>query len=401
MRSVSRLVTRACARPCLGLGVLAATVSATAQNAAQMEYERQQREYWRQQEQQRQEQQRQQQVMQDNARRQQQESARLNAPTNSNSGAMGGAYGGNAGGAPAGSDAAAAQKAAALRAMWLKRPPLAPDANPLLGRWQRPAETRGNPSDPFAGMMAMAKGGLCEVLFGSGGVFEFRADRLMGMDQRTPAEELDRVEYRGDAKHVVVLPKTTLNLIEFDVLDANRVQWTAQPNCVLVRAGTTSPTAAGPKTAPAHGGVAASPKPSAAAAGGGGVLALSVGAAEPGDNILGRKLWVLTQDPQMALIRGGMTSTPSGSVLHNWVRACDSHAPDCQKGILALKPHSLGIIATGPQGQVRTPPLPAGRYWVFTDTKVAGKHWVWSEPVDVKGGEASLVLDRRNATLVN
>ena len=57
----------------------------------------------------------------------------------------------------------------------------------------------------------MAKGGLCEVLFG-GGVFEFRPDRLIGMDERTPAQELDRVEYRGDAKRVVVLPKTTIQV---------------------------------------------------------------------------------------------------------------------------------------------------------------------------------------------
>jgi hypothetical protein len=81
----------------------------------------------------------------------------------------------------------------------------------------------------------MAKGGLCDVLFG-GGTFEFRTDRLMGMDGRTPPQELDRVEYRGDSKHVVVIPKTTLKLMEFDVEGLNRINWKSQ-KCVLVRAG--------------------------------------------------------------------------------------------------------------------------------------------------------------------
>ena len=122
--------------------------------------------------------------------------------------------------------------------MWEKRPALPPDRNPLLGKWTRPASTRTNSSDPFAAVFAMAKGGLCEVLFG-GGVFEFRPDRLVGMDERTREQELDRVEYRGDAKRVVVLPKTTFKLIEFDFEGPDRINWASQ-KCVLVRVGAAS-----------------------------------------------------------------------------------------------------------------------------------------------------------------
>jgi hypothetical protein len=49
-----------------------------------------------------------------------------------------------------------------------------------------------------------------------------------------PTHELDRVEYRGDAKHVVVLPKATVKLMEFDVEGSNRIDWKSQ-NCVLVK----------------------------------------------------------------------------------------------------------------------------------------------------------------------
>jgi hypothetical protein len=180
--------------------------------------------------------------MNENARVQQEQSRRFMESTKpSGSYAPGAAQGSPGAGPGAGADPTGAQAASAARAMWEKRPALPPERNPLLGKWMRPPSTRPNPSDPFGAIQAMAKGGLCEVLFG-GGVFEFRPDRLMGMDERTPAQELDRVEYRGDAKRVVVLPKTTLKLIEFDFEGPDRINWASQ-KCVLVRVGAASDSA--------------------------------------------------------------------------------------------------------------------------------------------------------------
>jgi hypothetical protein len=362
-----------------------------AQTPAQMEYERQQREYWRQQEQQRQEQQRQQQLMQDNARRQQEESSRLNAGTGQ--GGQGATPGRPSPGG--GASQGAADKLSAARARWEKQPPLPADRNPLLGKWTRPTSPRTNPSDPFAGLVALAKGGMCEVLFG-GGVFEFRADKLVGMDERTPEQELDKVEYRGDAKHVVVLPKTTLKLIEFDFEGPNRISWTGQ-NCVLVRVGSTP---AGASATPAKVATASAPS-TAAAPNSGGVLALSFVSASPGTKVAGRKLWVLKEDAQVALIKGGLKSTPDGSALQNWMRACQSRTPDCAKGAGALNAYTVGIATTDASGRAQTPQLPAGRYWVLSDAKVDNRHVMWNEPVDVRNGEKSLTLDERNAKPVN
>jgi hypothetical protein len=291
-----------------------------------------------------------------------------------------------------GGGGAAAAAADAARAKWQKQPPLPAERNPLLGKWTRPASTRPNPNDPFGQLQALAKGGLCEALFG-GGVFEFRPDRLVGMDERTREQELDRVEYRGNAKHVVVLPKTTLKLIEFDVDSPDRIHWTGQ-NCVLVRVATTAASAG---SAPAR--VAnAAPTPSTGShSNTGGVLTLSVGAASSTDNVSGRKLWVLKADPQLALIKGGLTSTPDGTALQNWMRACQRRDQACATGAQALKPYSVGIATTDANGHAQTPPLPAGRYWVLSDAKVDNKRLMWNQPVDVKGTEASLTLDRRNA----
>ena len=88
-------------------------------------------------------------------------------------------------------------------------------------------------------------------MFFGGGVFEFRPDRLVGMDARTREQELDRVEYRGDAKRVVVIPKTTFKLIEFDFEGPDRINWASQ-NCVLVRVGAAAGGAPAPEPARAN-----------------------------------------------------------------------------------------------------------------------------------------------------
>ena len=179
----------------------------------------------------------------------------------------------------------------------------------------------------------MAKGGLCEVLFG-GGIFEFRPDRLVGMDERTPPQELDRVEYRGDAKRVVVLPKTTFKLIEFDFEGPDRINWASQ-KCVLG--------AGRRRIEQRFRSKASDGRYSRYVVG---AFRLSHGRCDcfsrsarprPDNNVAGRTLWVLKQDAQVALIRGGLQSTPYASVLQNWMRACTERTPDCEKGARALE----------------------------------------------------------------
>ena len=378
------------------IALMAAVGMSSAQTPAQMEYERQQREYWRQQEQRRQEEQRLQELRNENMRRQQEEqarAARASTPKSSLDEPMPSPGSGGASRSSGGGDPSGAQAASAARAMWEKRPALPPDRNPLLGKWTRPASTRTNSSDPFAAVFAMAKGGLCEVLFG-GGVFEFRPDRLVGMDERTPPQELDRVEYRGDGKRVVVLPKTSLKLIEFDFEGPDRINWASQ-KCVLVRVGAASSSASAAKPAT----VATAAPPSAARPDSttGGVIDFSVGTPSPENRVAGRTLWLLKQDAQVALIKGGLKSTPNASVLQSWMRACAERTPDCQKGVLALNAYSVGYIKTDANGHAVTPPLPAGRYWVLSDTKLGDKKVMWHELVDVRSGTQSVTLDQRNA----
>jgi hypothetical protein len=373
--------------------------AAWAQTPAQMEYERQQREYRQQMERQQQERQRLQQLMNENARRQQEESSRFNSPVGQNPSFN------DPGGTPplrgqtSGPVAAQSDAVEQARKNWQQLPPLPAERNPLLGKWIRPASSRTNSGDPLAQLGAMMNGGLCEVLFGGAGVFEFKPDRLVGSDAQTTETELDRVEYRGDAKHVVVILQATLKLIEFDFEGPDRINWTGQ-NCVLVRP---SPTATASDTAaPQRLANAAPTQDSVSPASPGGVLALSVSALSPADKVAGRKIWILKADPQFALIKSGLTPTPNGTVLQNWIRACQQKQQQaCAAGIQALQPYSVGIATLDASGQARTPRLPAGRYWVLSDAKVDNKHVMWRQPVDLKGAEASLKLDQSNVMAVD
>jgi hypothetical protein len=293
---------------------------------------------------------------------------------------------------------AAYQKA---RQSWLKRPPLPADRNPLLGsRWMRPASTQGKSGDPFSELMALAKGGLCGVLFG-GGMFEFRAGALVGMEPNGSGEqELDQVEYRGDAHHVVVLPRTTMSLMEWDIEGPDRIRWASQ-NCVLVRAGG-APSARAAMAQPATARMESQATGPGALAGASGVLSLSILANPAGSiNVANRKLWVLKKEPRLALIAAGMADNASGNALQNWIRACRAHAPACQQGGSALKPYMLGIATTDANGHAQSPPLPAGRYWVFGDGRIGDRPMLWNQPVDVRAGPTSLTLDQHNATPVD
>ena len=307
----------------------------------------------------------------------------------------GGGYGSSSG------DAAVAAAYEKARRNWLKQPPLPADRNPLIGsRWMRPASTQGKPGDPFGNLMALAKGGLCEVLFG-GGVFEFRAGALVGMEPNgSGQQELDRVEYRGDAHHVVVLPNTTVRIMEWDVEGPDRIRWASQ-NCVLVRAGGAD-SAHAARAQPETARMERQATGSGAIAAAGGVLSLSILANPAGSiNVANRKLWVLKKEPRQALIAAGLPDNANGNALQNWIRACQARAPACQQGGTALKPYMLGIATTDANGHAQSPPLPAGRYWVFADGRIDNRPMLWNQPVDVRSGPASLVLDAHNATPVD
>lgn len=384
------------------MGLLASLCGAPcrvqAQTAAQMEYERQQREYWLQQEQQRQEQQRQQQLMNDNARRQQEEGNRFNVPPGGQGGGTRAPQGAT-GGVPAGTD---------VRAIWQRRPPLPPERNPLLGRWNPqgadPAASNATPAGDmsklfgaeFANMTKSIVGGtlqsVCDSMFGRG-IIEFRPRTLVAIGRDGSESVLNHVEYRGGGDRVAVLPQDpgSVGVMVFDFNGRDRII-AAGVGCVMARTG--SAATGGPARASE---VLA---PSVAGSATGAVLSLAVGfSPSPGSftPIAGRSLWVLKDSVDVALLKGGLRSSPDGTVVKNWERACESRLPACQQGLQALVADSAGVTKTDASGRAQTQPLRAGRYYIFSPVQFDNRQMMWNVPIDLKAGTNSLTLDQRNA----
>jgi len=177
--------------------------------------------------------------------------------------------------------AADAAQGEAVRRTWAQRPPLAPEQNPLLGRWQsHGAGARGNTAGlppELAKMAAELIGGItsgmCDSMLGRGTI-EFRPAGVFAIGADGRERPMYRAEYRGGGSRVVVLPQGGTNfthmIIDFSGNDRATV---AAVGCGLTRTGggaraammSTSPSADGGAgaevqwkllaTAPTNGGI--------------------------------------------------------------------------------------------------------------------------------------------------
>jgi len=304
------------------------------------------------------------------------------------------------GGGRSASGAGSAAAAEEVRRNWQKRPPLPPERNPLLGKWNPQGTATGGKSgdqlkDAASALVGSMLGGACDSMFGRGTI-EFRPKTLVSIEN-SGERVLNHVEYRGDGSRVAVLPQDpgSIGVLVFDFQGKDRIRAEGL-GCAMARPGTAPPAA----SSAAASNVARDATPAATASAA--VLSLSViSSGQGGSALAGRPLWVLKSDPQFALIKGGVQSTPYGTPLQNWMRACQSRTPVCQQGANALKPFSVGIATTDVNGHAQTPPLAIGRYWVLSDAKVDNRHLMWNQPVDVKAGSNSLTLDRQNSMPVD
>ena len=122
-------------------------------------------------------------------------------------------------------------QAEAVRRSWQQRPPLAPEKNPLLGRWESlgAGQRKGGAPGVSPEMAQLANaliggitGGLCDSMLGRGTI-EFRPAGLIAIGGDGRERPMYRAEYRGGGSRVVVLPQggTTFThmIIDFDGAD--------------------------------------------------------------------------------------------------------------------------------------------------------------------------------------
>jgi hypothetical protein len=264
----------------------------------------------------------------------------------------------------------------------------------------------------------------------AGGTFEFRPTTLVGFDQRTSEQELDKVEYRGDAKQVVVLPKTTVRLMVFDFDGPDRINWSGQ-NCVLVRVGPASRGAPLASSVQPQNAAAAAPSQSSRAgatppasssgtsiarasdratssvASHGTSLSLVAGLQYPSGKYFpldGTTFYVLKESLDAALVRGGVHPPPGISPLRAWILACEAkQATTCSQGNRVFEASTVATLRTDLQGQAELGPLNAGTYYIYGgNQRYQQRNVLWNVRVDVKeGANNSVKLDQANVMSVN
>ena len=137
-------------------------------------------------------------------------------------------------------------QAEAVRRSWAQKPPLAPDHNPLLGRWNSlgAGQRQGNAAGLSPEMAQLANalignitGGMCDSMLGRGTV-DFRPNGVVAIGKDGREHAMYRAEYRGGGSRVVVLPQggTTFThmIIDFNGSDRATV---AAVGCGLTRSG--------------------------------------------------------------------------------------------------------------------------------------------------------------------
>ena len=156
--------------------------------------------------------------------------------------------------------AADAAQGEAVRRSWAQKPPLAPDHNPLLGRWQShpPGQRNAAGLSPEMAQLANAligniTSGICDSMLGRGTV-EFRPNGVVAIGADGRERPMYRADYRGEGSRVVVLPQGgtsfTHMIVDFSGNDRATV---AAVGCGLTRAGAATAKAARMETSLAAG----------------------------------------------------------------------------------------------------------------------------------------------------
>jgi hypothetical protein len=284
-----------------------------------------------------------------------------------------------------------------LRAIWVKRPLVPPNQNPLFGRWNAHAAPPIGPKDSplgdigsvFGADVAQLTAGMlqsvCDSMFGNG-VVEFRPTTLVSVGRDGRERVLTRVEYHGGGDTIAVLPLDpgSFGAAVFDFKGHDKII-AKEIGCTMARAG------AAPTAQPGQAVAVSAPQATGAATGA--VLVVTT-------PLRGGHVLILKHDVEVALTNGGLRAAPNGSAMKTWEMACANRTPACQQGVQAVAADVAGMAVTDAAGRGQTLPLPAGRYYVFNSVHISNKPMMWNLPVDLKAGTNSLTLDQHNLTSV-
>lgn len=278
---------------------------------------------------------------------------------------------------------------------WWNRPALAPEKNPLLGRWQQVAAKPS--SDVIGSLVDSSLAGGCKSMFGSG-VIAFEPAALQWVAPDGHEELLNNVSYRANGAEVIVLTKDAgaVPSLVFGFPDHDRAV-VAFFNCTMNRVG------AKPRAAVAAGASAVNSASARAAPSGpaNAVLDLQAGSGASSGlaPFVGVQLWVTAENPAEALVAAGVR--PAGGIpLDEFLNADCRNAANCLRDWTVMTGKALGSVRTDASGHARTPLIPAGRYYIVGLVPYKSKALFWNLPVDARPGTNAVSLNLGNGATI-
>jgi hypothetical protein len=253
--------------------------------------------------------------------------------------------------------------------------------------------------NPFASLLGGMMAGGCQSMFGKG-VVAFEPNALQWVAPDGHEEILNHVAFRANGQDVVMISRDpgAMPALFFGFPDHDHAV-VAAFNCTMERLGARPPSVAsvGPGRGSPTSQSASASAPSSGPANS--VLNFSVGAATLGSftPFTGIRVWVTPTDPEASLMRAGFPQGPGPLVRR---LAADCHNPsNCVRDWKTMTSTALGSILTDAAGHARTPPIPAGHYYLVGVAPYQGKALFWRRPVNLQAGSNSVTLDPTNGSL--
>jgi hypothetical protein len=242
-------------------------------------------------------------------------------------------------------------------------------------------------------------------MFGSG-VIAFEPAALQWVAPDGHEELLNNIAYRANGAEVIVLTKDAgaVPSLVFGFPDHERAV-VAFFNCTMNRVGAKlrAGIAAGGAHAPATGAAAVKSASAEAAPSGPGNAVLDLQAGSGASNgltpFVGAQLWVTAENPADALVTAGVRPA-SGIPLDEFLNTDCRNAANCFRDWTVMTGKALGSVRTDATGHARTPPIPAGRYYIVGLVPYKSKALFWNLPVDARPGTNAVSLNLANGATI-
>jgi hypothetical protein len=121
---------------------------------------------------------------------------------------------------------------------------------------------------------------------------------------------------------------------------------------------------------------------------------------QPGaPNALAMHPYTLLRDSYANILAKAGINVPTGTSPYYFVgAACANHTPDCQKMLDAVKASAASAIRADANGSATLPGVPPGTYYLMISTRYNNQPMVWGQPIQLKPGPNTIILNQQNAT---